>query len=380
MRIAPVLLVAAGLLLVAPATASADVIFDPADADDLAAILAEAYTDQNVCYGWQVSVSDPIAGLSESVGSNFGAGKPVSSGSCQATVEFTADITYTSESSEAEDSSSYGVTSTPSGVTRAGLDDLGIDFGGLTGEDPDVAIGQAVTALPLLAADAGIANPIEAAPATGEAPADAQLTDNPGSDWWRNQGGMVMWAAIVMAAGGVFAWWVLRTDRRRRARRRPAYPQLATAPPAYQPPEPEELGRPDGDLKGEPPTEELPVQEPPAPEPPTEELPVQEPAVAEPFTSEKEPAEEAAEQPATEEKVAEAEPAAAKQAPEEQVPEEKAAEGQATEPSEASSTAESTESPDTPSPDRSTVDKPADPEPGSPEQARPAPSDQKDKE
>jgi hypothetical protein len=346
-RIAPVLLVAAGLLLAAPATASADVIFDPADADDLAAVLAEAYTDQNVCYGWRVLVNDPISGVSDSVGSNFGAGKLVTSGSCQATVLFTAYITYTSESSEAEDSSSYDVTSNPPGVTRASLDDLGIDFGGLTGEDPDVAIGQAVTALPLLAADAGIAKPIEAAPATGEAPADAQLTDNPGSDWWRNQGGMVMWAAIVMVAGAVFAWWVLRTERRRRPRRRPAY---GNTPAPYQPLAPEDLGLPADGSKGEPPTEELPVQEPPAPEPPTEELPVQEPVVAEPFTPEKELTEEAA--------------------AEEQVTAPAAAEHSATESTEPSAAA---------SPE-STVDEPAEPEPGSPEQARPAPSDQKDKE
>jgi hypothetical protein len=251
------------LLLAAPATASADVIFDPADAEDLAAVLAEAHKEQGVCYGWQVTVSDPYSGTSESVGSNFGAGEPIPSSNCTKTVRFTADITYTSESSEAEDSASYDVTSNPYGVTRADLDDLGIDFGGLTGEDPDVAIGNAVTALPLLAADKGLAKPLSAAPATGEAPADAQLTDNPGSDWWRNSGGMVIWALIVLAAGAVFAWFVLWSHRRQRRR-------YAAATPTYVPDTPESIFDPNvapGEKAPEPPTEELPVQEPQAEKP-----------------------------------------------------------------------------------------------------------------
>lgn len=251
MRAAPVLL-AAGLLLAAPGTASADVIFDPADADELAAVLAEAYTDQDVCYGWHVTVND-VASVSDSVGSNFGAGTPVTSGTCQTTVEFTATITYTSESSEAEDSASYDVSSQPAGVTRMDLDALGIDFDDLTGEDPDVVVGKAVTALPLLAADADLATPISAAPETGTAPADAQLTDDPGSDWWRDRGGMVIWALILMAASGVLVWAVLRTNRRRPA-------TVAPAPPLYVP-----------DVV-EPPTEPFPAAQPtePAPTPVTE--------------------------------------------------------------------------------------------------------------
>jgi hypothetical protein len=215
------------VLLAAPGTASADVIFDPADADDLAASLAEAYTDQGVCYGWQVTVND-VSTTDESVGSNFGAGKPVSSGACDKTVEFHATITYTSESSESEDSASYDVTSTPSGVTRDDLDALGIDFDDLTGEDPDVAIGKAVIALPLLAADKGVAEPLSATPDNATAPADAQLTDSPGSDWWRDRGGMLLWGLGLLAAGGVFVWWILWTNRRTK---RPAYPSYPSPAP-----------------------------------------------------------------------------------------------------------------------------------------------------
>lgn len=200
------------LLLAAPGTATADVIFDPADADDLAATLADAYTQQNVCYGWDVTVDN--VGMTESVvGSNFGAGKSISSGDCDKSVEFQATITYTSESSESEDSASYDVTSNPTGVTRDDLDSLGIDFDGLTGEDPDVPIGKAIVALPLLAADAGLADPIVATPDTAEPAADAQLTDDPGSDFWRDRGGMLLWGIGLLIAGGLFLWWVLRSRR-----------------------------------------------------------------------------------------------------------------------------------------------------------------------
>jgi hypothetical protein len=115
-RRAAAVALAGALLVLSPAAASADVIFDPADADELASVLAEAYTDQGVCYGWHVNV-DNVGVQEESVGSNFGAGRSADAGSCKATVEFWANITYTSEASESEDSSSYDVHSTPPSVT-----------------------------------------------------------------------------------------------------------------------------------------------------------------------------------------------------------------------------------------------------------------------
>lgn len=213
MRVALVGAVVVGFLAL-PGVASADVVFDPADADELASVLAEATEDQDVCYGWAVQVDDAVAGRADSVGSNFGAGQPLSSGECRKSVQFNAYITYTSESSESEDSASYDVVSSQGGPTRADLDSLDIDFGGLTGEDVDAVVGKAVAALPLLAADKGMAQPIEAAPETGAAPADAQLTDDPGSDWWRNHGGTTLWGGGLLLAGGIFAWWAFRTSKR----------------------------------------------------------------------------------------------------------------------------------------------------------------------
>ncbi|MGB3437201.1 MAG: hypothetical protein WBA97_00500 [Actinophytocola sp.] len=261
------------LLLAAPSTASADVIFDPADADDLAATLAEATAAQDVCYGWHVKVSDPISGPAESVGSDLGAGKPVDTVSCSKYVILDVSITYTSESSESEDSASYGVSSSSGGPSTSDLDDLGLDWDGLTGEDPDVVIGNAVAALPLLAADKGMGEPIEAAPATGDAPADASLTDDPGSDFWRNSGGLILWAVGLLLAAGVFAWWVLRN--------RPPKPASYEVPDTV----PDDLAPP----RYEPPTAPIAVRRP-VPDPPTEPVRVAEPeadSVAEPETAEK---------------------------------------------------------------------------------------------
>ena len=263
---ATAVLLAGALLLAAPAPASADVIFDPADADELAAVLAEAFTEQGVCYGWAVTV-DNVGSRESSVGSNFGAGRAVSPDTCNAYVEFYADITYTSESSESEDSASYGVRSEPATVTRDDLSALDIDFDGLTGEDPDIAVGKAVTALPLLAADKGIAKALSATPDTATStPADAQLTDDPGSDWWRDRGGMVIWAVVLIAASGLLIWIILRTNRRRRPGR---VSPLSAYVPGPEPSTPEE--------------DELPAAPPPKPAiEPEPAPPVAEPVLLEP--------------------------------------------------------------------------------------------------
>jgi hypothetical protein len=263
------------LLLAAPAAAAADVIFDPADADDLAATLAEATADQDICYGWNVQVDDAIAGQSESIGSDRGAGTPVDTAGCAKYVRLDVFITYTSESSEAEDSASWDVTSSTGGPTRSDMEGLELDWDGLTGENPDVVIGNAVSALPLLAADKGMGKGIEAAPETGVAPADASLTDSPGSDWWRNNGGVLLWGLGLLLAGGVFAWWVFRS----RPRRPEAYVVPDTvpddlAPPPYEPPTAPIAVQPD------PPTQPVPVAKPEPEEPPP-------PAEPDPETAEK---------------------------------------------------------------------------------------------
>jgi hypothetical protein len=382
-------------LLAAPGTASADVIFDPADADDLAASLAEAYTDQNVCYGWQVTVND-VSTTDKSVGSNFGAGKPVTDGSCDKTVEFQATITYTSESSEAEDSASYDVTSTPPGVTRDDLDALGIDFDGLTGEDPDVAIGKAVVALPLLAADKGLADPLAATPDNATPAADAQLTDDPDSDWWRDRGGMLLWGVGLLLAGGLFVWWVLKTNRRTK--------RLASFPAAEPTPIVPDSVPPEWSM----PPADHPTSAPPPYEPPTEPFQKPDPtkpAAEGPPASTKDPA--AGPHPAQAHSPSPPQPAQKPDAVDEsatdferETPPSSAVEGSRAEPSsgesavpeeptdstkdsEAGAAAEGSAA-STPRVAEPPPDEPASDEPATstkePEQARPAPSDRKDKE
>lgn len=383
------LALAAVFLFATPGLAAADVVFDPADADELAAVLAEASDEQGVCYGWRVRV-DNVGVPEESVGSNRGAGVPID-GSCAKHVELTAQITYTSESSESEDSASYDVTSSSGGPTRADLDALDLDWDGLTGEDPDAVIGKAVTALPLLAADKGMASPISAAPETGTAPADAQLTDDPGSDWWRESGGAVLWGVGLILAGGLFAWWVLKMNRARQRSRPeavPAYipdtvpedfydlsgdPDLAPADkPTPKPTAPE----PEPEAKKPEPADSSTAGDTPEPEAPETGVPgtgtlgTGEPPSAAEAPGAAAPGGEAAvaEEPAAE--PASAEPAPAEPPTTQSARAERAAGAESVEP------ADGGESPDSPPPAMSAKDASASGESGEPG----APSDQKDKE
>ncbi|MGH3762890.1 hypothetical protein [Actinophytocola sp.] len=220
-----------------PGVASADVIFDPADADELAATLADAYERQDVCYGWSIAVNNE--GLPESsVGSNFGVGQSLEDNFAQCTqsVEFQADIIWTPESSEADDDAQYQVVSTPGGPSTEDLEGLEIiSEDGLVSETVDVDVYKAVAALPLLAADTGMADPIEASPAAETDSGDAVPTDSPGSDFWRESGMLVLWAVLLLVAGGAFAWYAIRSSRRPGRRRTigPVPEQI----PEYVPPE-----------------------------------------------------------------------------------------------------------------------------------------------
>jgi hypothetical protein len=280
-----------------PGVASADVIFDQADTDELAATLAEAYDAQGVCYGWSISVDNE--GLAQtSAGSNFGAGKTVADGDCAKSVELQASITWTSESSESEDSASYSVVSTPSGPSTADLDDLDVlSEDDLTGDDADVAVYKAVAALPLLAADSGMASAIEASPAPESEAAGAAPTNSPGSDFWRESGMMLLWGALLLLAGVAFAGYVVKTSRRPARFRTigPVQEQIPDTVPPEWTPEPEPAAeRPAGEPAGagetpaeaeKAPAEETPAEETPAEEAaPTVEVPAEddEPAADQP--------------------------------------------------------------------------------------------------
>lgn len=217
-------------LLAGPAAASAqgDPVFDPGAAQQLADLLAEAATAQQVCYGWRVRIADGQNRTeSLSTGSNFGPGRAVTDAgagagrSCRYVVEFTADIVYTSASSELNDSASWAVTSSsPRGPGTADLDRLELfDEGDLVGEYPDVAVSRALAALPQLAANAGLAAPLTAAPATSAPPDAGSLADDPGADYLRRAGGLLAIGAVLLAGGIAFGVHAVRSSRAEQARR-----------------------------------------------------------------------------------------------------------------------------------------------------------------
>ena len=164
-------------------------ILDEQDAVELANNLADAMEEQDVCYGWQVSVRDddgPLSGLDQ--GSSLGPGQDPRDPACSPSVIFVADLRYTSQMSESADSASYRIDSTLPGFSGRGLADLGIDEGALLGDDDDLAVFNATSLLPALVAEKGLAPPIIAEETTGTIPAADRPTGSPSSDrvrgWW----------------------------------------------------------------------------------------------------------------------------------------------------------------------------------------------------
>lgn len=192
------LLGALATLLVAPAGATAQddfAVLPPEAAQRLTQILQRAQQVQGVCYGYQFTLDDNFeGGVSQDVGSGAGVGVPVGSqAGCSTTVELVAQITYTSSTSEAEDSASVSVETAIEGVNRDQLQQLGYDSSDLLGDQDAQAAFNMVAAMPVLVAEAGAAPyvPFEetAQPRTPQARASA----SPGSDFVR-----AAWPALVL--------------------------------------------------------------------------------------------------------------------------------------------------------------------------------------
>ncbi|MFN2494756.1 MAG: hypothetical protein ABR608_02440, partial [Pseudonocardiaceae bacterium] len=229
-----VLLCSGAATAAAPADQLVDPVFDPEDAQDLANLLADATEAQHICYGWAVRVFDQDTGSDQqSTGSNFGPERSLDSSgtSCRFRVEFTADIVYTSSTSESADSASWSVISTPQGPDTGDLDRLGLfEESDLVGDDADAAVARAVAALPQLAADSGIAPAVTAAPASSTPPDVGSLTDDPGSDYLRRAGGLLAFGAVLLVGGVAFGVFALRSSRARQQ------PSLQAPFPSQAPP------------------------------------------------------------------------------------------------------------------------------------------------
>ena len=232
-----------GVLLCSPgaaaATAQADPVFNPEDAQDLADLLADATEVQGVCYGWTVRVADQDTGSAQqSIGSSFGPQRSLrdAGGSCRSRVEFTADIVYPGSAAESEDSASWSVISIPDGPDTGDLDRLRLfTERDLIGDDADAAVARAVAALPQLAAQSGIAPALTAAPASSTPPDAGSLADDPGSDYLRRAGGLLAFGAVLLAGGVAFGLFALHSSRTGR----PPPPQAAPRtppPPQITPP------------------------------------------------------------------------------------------------------------------------------------------------
>lgn len=236
LRLLPVL--AAALVAAGAGPAAADPYLDASDATALTELLAEATEVQGVCYGWTLRLSDSSGGPSgRDAGSDQGVGRPPSEVGCARYVELQAYVTWTSNSSDTEDSSSFSVHS--EGVadppTVADLRDVGVGEGDLKNDDGDVALYRAVAALPRLVADRGGAPSLELEPAAADPLTDAGPTGSLGPDWLREHRGMLVLGSILLGVAALLPVLFSYSDRQKRllaarmakpppARHRPADP------------------------------------------------------------------------------------------------------------------------------------------------------------
>lgn len=175
-------------------------------ATETARVLAAATAVQGMCYGWDLRANSSSEGASVSRGSSLGAQVPVDSDptKCAEYIEVVARVTYTSASSEAEDSASMTVETNSTRVTGADLARRLAAIGFTTSafiDEPGFMTMHAALSLPLVTAEAGAATPV---PATGVSAApDASLTALPpaGNDFLRDRWGFLAFAGGFVLAG-----------------------------------------------------------------------------------------------------------------------------------------------------------------------------------
>lgn len=221
-----VALLALALPSVAAAQLSTHEILGDESATELANELAEATDEQDICYGWYVSVS---TGLPDQ-GSNLGPDKRVTSGGCEKYVEIVGDVDWTCSSCEAEDSSSFHVeTNIPSGApTKQQIRDLGLSGGDLHKDNGSDVLEAMAGALPLLAAGNGIAKSIPTTLNTKPIPASDKAENSPSMPDWLRESWLALCVFLVIIAGAV---WLFFNENVKRRRARPTPTVTSAAPP-----------------------------------------------------------------------------------------------------------------------------------------------------
>jgi hypothetical protein len=193
---------AALALLLAAASAGAQVppgtdpqLLDDADSAELAQTLAEAQTEQGICYGWDVDVD----GYGRDVGSSAGPDVPLDPARCPKYAVLEAHLDYACDSCDSEDSGTSAIRSNlPNPPTGGDLARLGYDTGDLLGDKDDVALFDMAGALPLLAAERGNAPFVPYEVAT-RVPASDHATGSPSSDLLRESWiWLVLFGALLL--------------------------------------------------------------------------------------------------------------------------------------------------------------------------------------
>ena len=205
------------LAIAAPAgPAGAVPILDSVDAEELVRELAEATAVQGICYGWRVAVRDDSGTYTGTdVGSSLGVGIAAEGDrACPRFIVFRADLHYTSESSESEDSASFLVfANVGGGPDDRDLRRVGVTEGSLLGSKDDLGLINAVQALPALVAEKRLAPAVPADATEGTIPAADRPTNRPGSDWARAYSEF-LWISAVLFFGGLgWAGWAWASDR-----------------------------------------------------------------------------------------------------------------------------------------------------------------------
>lgn len=197
-----VLVAALVLSLVLPAPAFAGPILPDDDAAELAQKLAEATEEQDICYGWEMTVRDERGGYQDDAGSSSGPGSPLDRRACRRWIVLAGSVSYTPASSEQEDSASLRIeTSFVGGPHTSDLPALGVSERDLLGDRDDIALFNAVSGLPLLAAQYGHAPYVAAESNAEPIPSGDQPTGKPSFDVGRTYAPLIVLLVLAMIAG-----------------------------------------------------------------------------------------------------------------------------------------------------------------------------------